>query len=99
MKSRRPVGFGRTAPLRRFCIVCGYRRLVLYSASSFYPAEPRSVFMRSASFRLIAVVEVLLLLGSASCWLADASAQTEMVAMSDGVKLATDVYLPADAKP
>jgi predicted acyl esterase len=54
---------------------------------------------RSASFRLIAAVEILLTLGAASGCLADASPQTEMVAMSDGVKLATDVYLPADAKP
>jgi predicted acyl esterase len=47
------------------------------------------------------MVLALLLAGLAGCRAQTAAvpAQTEMVAMSDGVKLATDVYLPTKGKP
>ncbi len=47
----------------------------------------------------IASATILITLVAACGYLAGASPQTDMVAMRDGVKLATDVYLPKDAKP
>jgi predicted acyl esterase len=48
--------------------------------------------------RPLAFVLVLLLSGPAGCR-AQVAPQTTMVSMSDGTKLATDVYLPAKGKP
>jgi putative CocE/NonD family hydrolase len=59
----------------------------------------KKIVARTLSLRLSVALALLAALAAASCAKAQSKPQTQQVAMSDGIELATDVYLPEGKGP